>query len=271
MATRLWSLTIFPPEGADLHPHFLRVSQEKDCYICAGKETCPKTGRMHYQMCVYRPSKFSLKQLQRAFPGCHAEKARGNFQQNYDYCTKDGKFAEYGERPHQGVRNDLSEIVALAPQISLKTAVLTGKVTNMQQLKFFERVSDMLCEPHDGPRTVKYYHGDSGSGKSMTARQHLTDYDICTLEADGKVTGYTGKSQVLFDDMPILNEVQYRTLLKLTDRYKTRVRILYGDTWWNASLIYITTEHDVHTIAPKGCNPTQLIRRIQEIFCFSKV
>lgn len=264
--SRLWSLTWFTEE--DPHDSFLRVSQEKDCYILAGLETCPSTGREHYQMCVYRSSKFSLRQLTRIFPGCHAEPSKGSFKQNYDYCTKDGHYSEYGVAPHQGARNDLSDIVVLAPSISLKDAILTGKVTNIQQCKFFEKCKDLITEPYDGIRTVKYFYGESGTGKSRSARSELGDYDICTLETDGKVTGYTGKSRVLFDDMPALNETQYRTLLKLTDRYITRVRVLYGVPWWNASLIYITTEHSLEKIAPFGIKPVQLERRISEIKSF---
>lgn len=103
----------------ELHELVSGLGQELELRYCIfGLETAPSTGRIHYQGYLYRGGKLSFNQvsncLDRAFgTHCYLAAARGDHAQNRDYCTKDGRFVEYGTLPRPGNRSDLGVIAKL--------------------------------------------------------------------------------------------------------------------------------------------------------------
>lgn len=59
-------------------------------------------GTPHLQGYVYFNNAVSFSSVLRALPEAHFEIARGSFDQNLAYCTKDDNWEEEGERPSQG-------------------------------------------------------------------------------------------------------------------------------------------------------------------------
>lgn len=97
-------------------------------YGIVGCEIAPKTGRRHCQGYVYRGTKLSFKQISSALDEsfgvhCYCAAARGDHEQNRDYCAKDGSFAEYGTLPRPGNRSDLGVIAKLIDQGATMTDV----------------------------------------------------------------------------------------------------------------------------------------------------
>lgn len=87
-------------------------------YCIAGLEIAPSTGRLHYQGYLYRGGKLSFNQVSKCLDSCfsvhcYLAAARGDHEQNRDYCTKDGKYAEYGTLPRAGNRSDLAVIARM--------------------------------------------------------------------------------------------------------------------------------------------------------------
>lgn len=59
-----------------------------------GKEVGEK-GTKHLQIYIYWKHGKSFNAMKKQFPRAHIEKARGNKQHNFDYCTKEGNFVAH--------------------------------------------------------------------------------------------------------------------------------------------------------------------------------
>lgn len=70
-------------------------------YIVFGFETGEKN-TPHIQGYVYYHEAKSMKAVSKDLPRAHLTIAKGTPQQNYDYCSKDGNYYEFGEIPQQG-------------------------------------------------------------------------------------------------------------------------------------------------------------------------
>lgn len=70
-----------------------------DCqYIVYGREVAPTTGTPHLQGYVHFSAGKSVSAARKLVKG-HLTPAKGTAEQNFDYCTKEGKFTERGDRP----------------------------------------------------------------------------------------------------------------------------------------------------------------------------
>nr|QTE03329.1 MAG: replication-associated protein [Anser anser CRESS-DNA-virus sp.] len=69
----------------------------------------------HIQGYIYFENPREMKGIKKkVFPRAHLEIARGSPEQNYEYCSKDGEYYEFGEKPSgQGHRTDLKDIKQL--------------------------------------------------------------------------------------------------------------------------------------------------------------
>lgn len=93
-------------------------------YVVFGREV-GEEGTPHLQGYVQFKSKKRLTALKKLHKEAHWEVAKGNPQQNLDYCSKDGDFVELGESISQGNRSDLE---------AFKDAVKDG-VVSFRQLR----------------------------------------------------------------------------------------------------------------------------------------
>lgn len=114
--------------------------------------------------------------LRKVFGNAHFTLARGTPLENFNYCSKDGDYVEFGELPSaaQGKRNDL----AMA-----RDAILEGK-TDLQfimdnnlitpwgrNLRTIDRMRRVLQPPTERNDTkVSLIYGRPGTGKSSFAR-----------------------------------------------------------------------------------------------------
>lgn len=81
-------------------------------YVIFGFEI-GKKGTNHIQGYCFTRVPQRLTALSKLLPRAHITKANGTPQQNYDYCTKEGQFYEFGELPVQGKRTDIEDAIAL--------------------------------------------------------------------------------------------------------------------------------------------------------------
>lgn len=95
----------------DALQHLREVSESVSVdYLVFGRENAPTTGTPHLQgyLRFNRRSRFGV--VQALLPQCHIVRANGSPQQNFEYCSKDGDYTEYGTRPcsgqSQGRRSD---------------------------------------------------------------------------------------------------------------------------------------------------------------------
>lgn len=84
-------------------------------YLIYGRETCPSTGRQHWQCYTQLKKKIRFSTLKNLLDGdYHIEACRGSPNENIAYCKKDGDFTEHGDPPvNPGARSDLEGVVQL--------------------------------------------------------------------------------------------------------------------------------------------------------------
>lgn len=107
MRNRTWCFTINNDIASDMD--FLDHSFK---YLLFGFEK-GKEGTPHIQGFFVLHEGKTVKSLKKIFPRAHLEVTKGTFEQNYKYCTKEGEFWEFGEKPQQGHRTDLDSLVSM--------------------------------------------------------------------------------------------------------------------------------------------------------------
>jgi len=84
-----------PTAGDDLE---IELIKEHVKYFIYGRER-GELGTPHYQGYVQFPHPVSRNRLSSLLSRAHIEVAKGNAKQNIDYCSKDGDYEEFGEKP----------------------------------------------------------------------------------------------------------------------------------------------------------------------------
>ena len=174
----------------------------------------------------------------------------------------------------QGKRSDLDVI---RDEITSKRIKTTTDLENfhgltMQGLSFGDRLLRNVRPERDGIPDVYWFHGRTGVGKSryvheFSERLELTRGYRTWIAFDCKLKwfdGYNGQEIVIFDDFRG-GDCSFNTLLRITDRYITRVEIKGSTTWWNPKIILFTSSKsiDVGFSSIADENIDQFTRRVQ--------
>lgn len=81
-------------------------------YGIIGREIAPTTGTPHYQGYVCLPDNYNIRQLKFLNQNVHWAYAKGTWEQNRDYCSKQDKAPHtWGTEPQQGARRDLTAVI----------------------------------------------------------------------------------------------------------------------------------------------------------------
>jgi len=113
-----------------------------------------KKGTPHIQGYLYHNDRISMKQLKKSIPRAHLEKAKGSPQQNYDYCTKDGEFYEFGNLPVKGKRTDLDKVIEMVYQGATYEEICAKYP---KQACFYSRRIQDFIEQVTPKKTAKFY------------------------------------------------------------------------------------------------------------------
>lgn len=265
------AFTIYPDDlDAITQPDTLPFS-----YLLYGLETCPTTGRTHIQGFAVCKSAMRIKAVQTAlgYP-CHIENCKGTPQQNYDYCTKDGKIIlEYGTLPQstQGKRNDIAavnQIFKSGENPNLSQLIDMG-ITSAPALKIYEKLQS-LQKPKFRDITVYWFYGPSGSGKTHAAYELVEGMDYWVKPTRTRFyDGYTGQLTVIFDDLRP-SAIGFTELLQLMDKYPCTVDAKGSPSVpWCCTTLIITTILHPDQFTPHSEDKNQLTRRITYLKNFS--
>ena len=116
-------------------------------YLIIGDETCPTTGRKHWQGYVEFKNARTRKGVKRAFGRndmwCAARK--GTAAQAANYCKKEGAFQEFGEISQQGRRSDLDKLCS---------ELVNGNRTVSQML--MSEDAPLVCKYRNGLRDIQH-------------------------------------------------------------------------------------------------------------------
>lgn len=97
-------------------------------YLIVGFEK-GKKGTDHIQGFVYFNDAKTFQRIKKYIPGAHIERAKGSVEDNFEYCSKDDEYYEYGEKPLQGsIGRDKMEHVMKNPYENIHVYVQYRKV-----------------------------------------------------------------------------------------------------------------------------------------------
>lgn len=195
-------------------------------YHCYGRETCPTTGRLHWQGFVYFRNQKTFNAVRKLLKPHHVEKCVGSLEDNERYCAKSGDYTEIGTRPMQGARTDLVKLgKRIAQGTTVETIALENPVAYHQYgrtMEYLEGVRLSKLRRTEMPECI-WLWGPTGVGKSHEANmsddaEHIYKF----VSGDhGWWDGYCGQRTVIFDDFR--GEIPYGRLLTLCDKWPTNV------------------------------------------------
>ena len=253
--------------------------------IIWGRETCPTTGRPHYQMFFEFKSPRSVAPRNLGRIGdmwgtthVNVEGMEGTLSENEAYCSKEGTLCMVGP-PYmgRGARTDLKELVqqVVAGDLSTSDIVLDNPMLFHQYGRTLERAEGIHHRKKFRTEATKAYwiHGPSGSGKSHMAFtrwglfDHSTHYIKCGEEDFWE--DYEGQ------DVCILNEfrgstMKFSTLLELADKWPMVVkRKGKAPASFISSVLVVTSifspEECYRGMLDRGDSIEQLTRRFEVI------
>jgi hypothetical protein len=223
------------------------IAQGQVRYFAVGKEICPKTKREHDQVWMYFHNqktlgKGSLKKIGDIFGPltAHVEPMRGSLAENEAYCSKEGKFTEYGQKPSQGLRGDIIEICD-----KIKTGELTSDQVCLENPEFHHKYGRTLDRVEAISMRLKYrtemtkgiwYTGPTGSGKSHKVFEnfHPSTHYVKNLNEDWW-DGYKQQDYVILNEFR--GQISFSELLDLTDKWPKTVK------WRNREPVPFTSKY----------------------------
>nr|WAE42341.1 MAG: replication associated protein [Cressdnaviricota sp.] len=198
----------------------------------------------------------------------HVEQRKGTLEQNIAYCSKEGKFIEYGTRPKQGSRTDIADV---------KKRILKGDplgsiimdAPSYQSARHAELLFKYQPMPPEQKRSIMWYYGSTGTGKTRLAvTESKGDYWIAQSSLKWW-DGYVGQKYVILDDFRA-DFCTFHELLRITDRYPYRVQVKGASLWLQPSTTHIifTSAYPPDKIYKTREDIGQLLRRIDSVKLF---
>ena len=218
--------------------------------IMWGKETCPKTGRIHNQGYVqfYKQTRFTgaMKELNTK---CFFAVARGSIEENEEYTSKEGKHTKLGSFCTQGQK--LSSIFE-----NYENGNTLYEVAQNDEDKFLRYHTGIekiysLCENEEFSKKTRNLEnyiiwGDTGTGKTTSILKKYGESNVYILqdpEGDNKYwNDYKGESILLIDDF--YSWIKIGVMLKILDNQPYRCRALGKSLWAKWDKVYITSNQN---------------------------
>lgn len=211
--------------------------------------------------------------VSKILPRAHLEPRKGTREQARDYCRKedtriDGpwEFGTFGTQ--QGRRTDLVELQAAIKRDAPTCDLWENHFDVM--LKYHKSVHEYKqsrrCIRTAAPKCIVYW-GDTGSGKSYTART-VTGEGAYWKNASKWWNGYDSQQAVVWDDFEP-RDVPYETLLKVIDENPYQVESKGATTWLAFKLIIFTSNIHPGDWYNRPTGWEELKRRITRIVHFS--
>ena len=236
-------------------------------YLAYAEET-GKSGYKHYQGFVCWKSARWTFACKKKY-GHYFGKMNGSLAQNDDYCSKQGTLVEFGVKPHQGERTDLTQIVGtlLNRSTTVDQIIVERPMLYHQYGRTLEKAEDIALRSvyRTEMTTCTWYVGKTGKGKSHRA---FTDYDPLNTyvyrDDNGWWDDYRGEETVIINEFR--GAIKYSELLQLIDKWpywvKRRGRPAYPFTSKHIIITSALTPQETYHNLHEKDDLAQLVRRI---------
>lgn len=227
--SRNWCFTLNNYSAAELtHFDSLNLANEGGSIVyCLVGEEVGEGGTPHLQGFIVFKNAVRLPTVKSTVGArAHVERAKGTVKQNYDYCSKDGKYREFGDRPQfneeKGAREkarykrafelaklgDLDALVEESPDIAIRHYGTFKKIRH-------DHLTARKLE--DTNEQMEWYYGEPGTGKSYKARSENPDAYLknCNKWWDG----YVDQDVVIVEDFDERHSVLVHYMKLWADRY----------------------------------------------------
>lgn len=235
---RNWCFTLHDWSDAELNNILTADSLVQ--YVVVGEEKCPDTGRPHLQGYVQLKEKCSFAKIKSHWElnRLHLEMSRGSPGQNYDYCTKEGKFHEVGEPKKQGRRTSFADTLSLVREGKRMSEILDD--CDSYQVARGVELGMKYCEPQreGGRPEVTWIHGAAKKGRAL--KKLLADECIADIyykkDARPFWHGYDRHRIVVIKAGPETHKLPLRALFS-ADPYQLETKGAYRQ--WVAEKVYV--------------------------------
>lgn len=234
-------------------------------YLIYGREV-GEEGTPHLQGYVQLKKITRLTGMKKLHPTAHWEVAKGNEEQNREYCSKEGDYQEFGTptKTKGGARTiaDRIERNKRLMTIPIEELIASGEL-HPNQAKCIANARIILAEERrrlNPPPTLEgdlphlWFWGEPGTGKSLKAR---TDYPNAYLKNANKWwDGYNDEEVVLIEEWDKNHNVLCHHLKQWADRYPFIAEVKGGSTGKiRPKLIVVTSNYhprEIWTEDPVG-------------------
>jgi len=234
-------------------------------YVAYGLEKAPSTGRLHHQGWIYFKSKQSDSKKARGKlaqlifkAGTFMEGMQGSLQQNDTYCSKNtaGELVEFGERPKQGDRGDLKDVVARVTQGERVDDILIDDPVFYHQYGRTLRDAEDVAARHQKRTWMTvgvWVHGPAGVGKSHYSQANYSPITHYTKNLKESFwNGYTGQPIVCLNEFT--GQIDFQEMMDIVDKWPYCVPMKCREQRpFLARTLFINTCH-----APEEVWPTQM-------------
>lgn len=221
-------------------------------YIAWGLETCPTTGRPHFQTFAYAKDAQRFSYWKKIFGKWHTEPIYGNFRDNEKYVSKEGQLEELGERPALNGDQKVKHYIVQKLEEGMRPMDLarndsTTTIKIAQYEKFWTNMYneikwEKLCNEGFQKKEVVILVGKAGAGKTRYVYDKHGYANVCRLKPNGKwYDGFDGHEAVIFDECDYRSIMPITDFLSITDGYPLRVEIKGSFTIWHPKYVYFTS------------------------------
>lgn len=203
-------------------------------FVAVGEETCPSTGRKHHQVFCYFHNPHSEGKRSLAKIGsmwgpihCYVAVCRGTMEENVAYCSKDGHYTEYGDKPKQGCRTDLESIKddILVGNSSVDDIAVESPMLFHQYGRTLDRLEGIALRKRYRTEMTKgiWFTGPAGTGKSHKCFEGFTPetHYVKNLNEEWW-DGYKGQETVILNEFR--GQIAFSELLDLCDKWPKSVK-----------------------------------------------
>jgi len=224
-------------------------------YCVMGEEIAPSTSTRHLQGYMAFKSTRTFTQVVKIFKKLgyapHIEIARGDSESNLAYCSKDGKFVEFGVRPVTALGKGVMERKRWE---SARVAAQKGEFEKIDARIYVNNYRNLKAIHHDALAAMKAPHLDSlenewhwggtGLGKSYTVRNKWPDAYIKALNKWWD--NYEGEDTVIIEEFEPSHAAKFGSMLKVwSDHYPFRAEVKGSNLLIRPRRIIITSNYSL--------------------------